>query len=215
LLADNKLSECSSGDDRQLAVQLKELQEIAIEFDIEATGFEPPEIDLRVQSLDPPDAMDAADEFDPPQGAAVSQIGDLWTLGCHRLMCGSALEAQCYEDLLQGEAPRRCSPIHPTTADLHPTVKPVKMVVDALLDVTRQDDIVLDLFCGSGTTLLAAERTGRQGCGIELDPLYVDLTIRRWQQMTGRLARHRDGRSFDEVLSAGARSAEGPRGSRD
>ena len=74
--------------------------------------------------------------------------------------------------------------------DMHPTVKPVAMVADAILDVSRHNDIVLDPFCGSGTTILAAERTGRRGYGIELDPLYVDLTIARWQHMTkGQIAR--------------------------
>ena len=54
--------------------------------------------------------------------------------------------------------------------DIHPTVKPIRMVADAILDVTSRGDIVLDPFCGSGTTILAAERTGRRGYGIELDP---------------------------------------------
>ena len=67
--------------------------------------------------------------------------------------------------------------------DLHPTVKPIAMVADAILDVTRLGDIVLDPFCGSGTTILAAERTGRIARAIELDPIYVDLTIARWQRM--------------------------------
>src|SRR6185312_7503227 len=58
--------------------------------------------------------------------------------------------------------------------DLHPTVKPVLMISDAILDCTKRNDIVLDPFIGSGTTLLAAERTGRRCYGIELDPLYVD-----------------------------------------
>ncbi len=58
--------------------------------------------------------------------------------------------------------------------DLHPTVKPLAMVSDAILDVTQRGDIVLDPFCGSGTTILAAERTGRRSCAIELDPGHVD-----------------------------------------
>ena len=67
----------------------------------------------------------------------------------------------------------------------HPTPKPVEMVADALLDVTHQGDIVLDPFLGSGTTLLAAERTKRSARGIELDPAYVDVCIARWEAMTG------------------------------
>jgi DNA modification methylase len=68
----------------------------------------------------------------------------------------------------------------------HPTVKPVSMVADAILDCSRRDDIVLDSFLGSGTTLLAAERTGRICHGIELDPRYVDTAVRRWQSLTGK-----------------------------
>ena len=68
---------------------------------------------------------------------------------------------------------------------LHPTVKPAGMVADAIKDVTRQGDRVLDIFLGSGTTLIACERTGRRFCGVEIDPAYVDVAIDRWCQMTG------------------------------
>jgi hypothetical protein len=68
---------------------------------------------------------------------------------------------------------------------LHPTVKPVAMVADAILDGSARGDIVLDAFLGSGTTVIAAELTGRRCCGLELDPGYVDTAIRRWQTLTG------------------------------
>jgi DNA modification methylase len=67
----------------------------------------------------------------------------------------------------------------------HPTVKPMEMVKDAILDVTNRNEIVLDAFLGSGTTLIAAEDSGRICYGIEMEPLYIDTTIRRWQEMTG------------------------------
>lgn len=72
----------------------------------------------------------------------------------------------------------------------HPTPKPVELVADALLDVTQRGDTVLDPFMGSGTTMIAAEKTGRKCCGIELDPLYVDRAIRRWEQYSGDQATH-------------------------
>lgn len=72
---------------------------------------------------------------------------------------------------------------------LHPTVKPVQMVADALQDVTRRSDIVLDVFLGSGATLIAAQRTGRRFRGIEIDPLYVDLVVERWRNLTGERPR--------------------------
>lgn len=73
--------------------------------------------------------------------------------------------------------------------ELHPTVKPTAMVEDALKDVTRRGERVLDLFTGSGTTLLAAERSGRRFVGLELDPAYVDVAISRWEAMTGLTAK--------------------------
>jgi DNA modification methylase len=340
MLADNKLTDRSSWDEGQLALRLKELHEMALDFEIESTGFEPPEIDLRIQSLEPPDATDAADEFEPPQGTPVSRIGDVWRLGRHRLGCGSALDPLAYEAILEGElaaavfadppynvpinghaggrgqkkhrefamasgemdraqfADFLSTALHQTRThadksavyfmcmdwrhiaetaaaidrsqcelinlcvwvkpnggmgslyrsrhelifvfrergakfqnnvqlgsfgrnrtnvwhypgmnsftrrgrtrglDIHPTVKPVAMVAEALLDVTRHGDIVLDPFCGSGTTLLAAERTGRYGRGIELDPAYVDLTIARWQRMTGLVAVHANGQTYEQI----------------
>lgn len=72
--------------------------------------------------------------------------------------------------------------------EMHPTVKPLAMVADAIRDCSKRSGIVLDPFSGSGTTILAAERTGRQARAIEIDPLYVDVAIRRWQERTGRQA---------------------------
>ena len=87
---------------------------------------------------------------------------------------------------------------------LHPTVKPVALVADAIKDSTRRGDIVLDTFCGSGTTILAAERVGRRGYGLEIDPAYVDAAIRRWQAFTGRDAvLASTGATFDEVAGEG------------
>ena len=68
---------------------------------------------------------------------------------------------------------------------LHPTVKPTALVADAIQDVTRRGDLVLDLFLGSGTTLLAAERTGRRFRGLDIDPAYVDVAVDRWSARTG------------------------------
>jgi DNA modification methylase len=84
----------------------------------------------------------------------------------------------------------------------HPTPKCLKMVADALLDVTARGDLVLDGFMGSGSSLMACERIGRRCRGIELDPLYVDLTVRRWQRMTGSDAvRQGDGALFDDLAA--------------
>ena len=340
MLADNKLTDRSSWDDGVLALHLKELSELALDFDIEAIGFELPEIDFRIQSLDITEDADRADEFDAAVGPAVSHIGDLWLLDDHRLYCGSALEAMAYDTLLgtakaaavftdppynvkvdghvcgsgvikhrefamaSGEMSedeftrflietlelagshaaegaivyacmdwrhmgemlatgraigfdllnlcvwvksnggmgslyrsrhelvfvfRNGKEAHlnnvqlgrfgrnrtnvwnyagansfprkgqASALDLHPTVKPIAMVSDAILDSTKRNDIVLDPFCGSGTTLLAAERNGRHGCGIEIDPLYVDTAIARWERMTGKQARHATGQTFADI----------------
>jgi DNA modification methylase len=83
---------------------------------------------------------------------------------------------------------------------VHPTVKPVAMVADAIMDCSARSDIVLDAFLGSGSTLIAAERVGRCCFGMEIDPPYVDAAIRRWQRHTGDRAILADsGRAFDEI----------------
>ena len=348
MLADNKLTDRSSWDDRKVAIVLKELSEIALDFEIEATGFEAPEIDLHIQSLESPDA-DAADEFEAPAGPPVSKLGDLWLLNDHRVLCGDALDPGAYKALLgdekassvftdppynvrikghaggKGRTKHREFPMasgemtsdafsrflveafglmmshvadnatlfacmdwrhifeiagvvrsldcdlvnlcvwvksnggmgslyrsryelvfvfgkrgarrennvqlgrfgrnrtnvwnypganafarHGRTRglDFHPTVKPIAMVADAILDATQRGDIILDPFCGSGTTILAAERGGRRGFGIELDPLYVDLAISRWQRVTKQTAIHANGKTF-EALCAERREANG------
>jgi DNA modification methylase len=84
--------------------------------------------------------------------------------------------------------------------ELHPTVKPVALIADALLDCSIRGDLVLDPFLGSGSTLMAAERTGRICRAIELDPIYVDVAIRRWRRMTGEPAIHAGrGSPFEET----------------
>jgi putative copper export protein len=88
-----------------------------------------------------------------------------------------------------------------TDLDLHPTVKPIAMVADAIMDSTNLDDVILDPFLGSGTTLLAAERARRRCHGVELDPLYVDTVITRWERLTQQQARLASGQSFNDVKS--------------
>ena len=337
MLADNKLTDRSSWDDEALSLHLKELSQLALDFEIEATGFELPEIDFRIQSLDALGDSDAADDFEISDEPAVSQPGDLWLCGAHRLICGDALDPATYarlmdgaraaaiftdppynvkidgnvcgsgaikhrefamasgemnrdqfaaflqttmravrdqarpgalayvcmdwrhlEELLAAGRAARLETVNlcvwvkdkggmgsfyrsrhelvlvfkngatPNTNNvqlgrfgrnrtnvwhypgvngfgrkkelaLHPTVKPIAMVVDALLDSTDRGDAVLDPFLGSGTTLLAAERTGRCCRGVELDARYVDTAIRRWERLSGAVARHQSGATFAEL----------------
>ncbi len=350
MIADNRLSKIASWDDRLLAEQLKDLSLIGLDFSLEVTGFEIGEIDLRIGSLDDPPApsSDPADAVpQAPSGPAVSKLGDLWSLGSHRVLCGNVLDIAASRTLMgehraamvfadppynvpidghatglgaihhrsfamaagemsrpgfavflstslrhladfsAGGAPalrlHRLAPLGELLAAgreadarlenlcvwvkdnagmgslyrsqhelilvfktgrgrhrnnvqlgrfgrsrsnvwhfpgvnsfsrqteegnllaLHPTVKPVALVADAILDCTTHGDIVLDGFLGSGTTVIAAERTGRRCYGLELDPGYVDTIIRRWQALTGGVARHADsGRSFDDLVSEAA-----------
>lgn len=334
-IADNRLTEISEWDDRLLAEQLKELSLVDLDFKLEAIGFEMGEIDFRIESLDGPEVggggPDPADNLpEIPAGDPVSREGDLWLLGRHRLLCGSALEEATLSVLMGGArasmvftdppynvpidghctglgsvkhrefamaagemseaefttfltramarlvAHSEEGALHFICMDwrhlnevlaagrdaysefknlcvwakdnagmgslyrsqhelvlvfkhgkgahqnnvqlgqhgryrsnvwrypgvnsfgrateegnllaLHPTVKPVALVADAILDASRRGEIVLDTFLGSGTTLMAAERVGRVCHGLELDPLYVDTIIRRWQAMTGDVA---------------------------
>ena len=345
-IADNKLTENATWDDRLLAEQLRDLSLSGLDFDIEVTGFEMGEIDLRIASLEdtPAAGSDPADIL-PEISAAlpVSKIGDRWLLGRHRVLCGNALDPETFTALMGAEraamvftdppynvpieghasglgtihhrpfpmasgemneaefaaflgqachnlaAFSTAGSLHYICMDwrhldvviaagrgaygelknvcvwvkdnagmgslyrsqhelvlvfkqrggphrnnvqlgqfgrnrsnvwrypgansfargdaegnllaLHPTVKPVAMVADAILDGSARGDIVLDAFLGSGATVIAAERTGRRCCALELDPGYVDTAIRRWQTLTGDKAQHAaTGRSFDDLV---------------
>lgn len=343
ILADNRLAEKAGWDKEILAIELQHLLNID-DLDITITGFEVPEIDLILQEVRA--EQDQEDVVDIDETAqAVTQAGDLWQLGRHRLICGDALKDETYQSLMAGRRaaavftdPPYNDPIdgyvtgfgkihHPEfamaagemseaeftdflskvcahlahhsadgalvyicmdwrhtrellaasglaftefkslcvwdkkvggqgslyrsrhelvfvfkngkgkhrnniqlgqygryrtnvweyprlnslsrkgeegdLAALHPTIKPVALVADALLDCSARGDIVLDSFLGSGSTLIAAERVGRVCYGIEIDPLYVDVAIRRWQRHTGNRAIHAaTGKCFDELALA-------------
>jgi ParB-like chromosome segregation protein Spo0J len=342
LLADNRIALNAGWDREQLAIELAALPELLIEddLDISVTGFEPAEIDALHADFEDA-SSDPADEIHDSclNGPAVTELGDLWQLGKHRLVCGDARKSDDLSRLLQGERahmafldppynvaigsvvgrgavkhgefamasgelPRGAfiaflketlgvaakasidgavhfacmdwrhieelvaasqsaygamlnlivwvktnagqgsfyrsqheligvfrvgDTPHLNTIELgrhgrsrsnvwhyagantfragrmndlhaHPTVKPVAMIADSMKDCTRRNEIVLDTFCGSGTTILAAERVGRRGCGLEIDPGYVDVAVRRWQAFSGRDALHAaSGLTFEEI----------------
>jgi DNA modification methylase len=96
----------------------------------------------------------------------------------------------------------------PAKNDLHPTMKPVALVERAIRNSSKSRDIVLDPFGGSGSTLIAAEKTGRQARLVELDPAYVDTILLRWQRFASRSATlDGDGRTYDEIAAAGRPAA--------
>jgi DNA modification methylase len=95
---------------------------------------------------------------------------------------------------------------------LHPTVKPVAMIADAIRDCSNRGGLILDPFGGAGTTLIAAERTGRRARVIELDPTFVDISIERWRRLTGGTARHADtGQPFVRSGNTGDQPGRSPR----
>lgn len=86
------------------------------------------------------------------------------------------------------------------TSYVHPTQKPVKLVEEAILNSSKGEDLILDLFLGSGSTLIASEKTGRVCYGMELDPKYADVIIKRWQDFTGKDAIHEElGKTYNEL----------------
>ena len=86
------------------------------------------------------------------------------------------------------------------TLEMHPTVKPTALVIDAIKDCSRRGDVVLDPYSGSGTTIIAAQKCARRARAVEIDPLYVDVTVRRWQKLTGMQAvMDVTGEAFEEI----------------
>jgi DNA modification methylase len=323
VLADNKLALNAGWDEELLAIELKELMEADIGFDIGITGFPIAEVDSLIDGLAPEEAGDPADDRLPDPDAVPSRCreGDIWQLGPHRLICGDALNPDLVAALMDGETAEMVfsdppynvaiegnvsglgkvrhrefamasgemtqaeftrfltsafanlvafscdGSIHFVCMDwrhmgemlaaggasyselknlivwakdnggmgsfyrsrhelvfafkngaaphinsfelgqhgryrtnvwqyrgvnsfksgrleelaLHPTVKPVAMIADAIKDVSRRGGIVLDLFGGSGSTLIAAHKTGRRARLCELDPAYCDRILRRWE----------------------------------
>jgi DNA modification methylase len=111
-----------------------------------------------------------------------------WREGATRFWCGARNQGDVW------------SFAKPAVNDLHPTMKPVALLEQAIQNSSRQGDIVLDPFGGSGSTLIACQKTGREARLVEIDPLYVDCMVRRWQEFTGREAvLEGDGRSFAAV----------------
>jgi DNA modification methylase len=346
-IADNKIAENAGWDRERLAIEIPELTDLlsAEGLDISILGFEPVEIDqlqtdFEDESCDPQDSVD----LNWLDAAPASQLGDLWVLGNHRLMCADARRADHISKLMTscradmafldppynvrisgavgrgkikhsefvmasgemsssdfvrflstvldaaaavsrdgavhfvcmdwrhiGELLAAANPIYGATLNLvvwtktnsgqgsfyrsaheligvfrvgktshlnniefgrhgrsrsnvwhyagvnsfragrmdelrsHPTAKPVALVADAIKDCTRRGDIVLDTFCGSGTTIMAAERVGRHARALEVEPRFVDVAIRRWQNFTRRDAIHAlSGLSFDETAANGS-----------
>ncbi|WP_042570449.1 DNA modification methylase, partial [Ralstonia solanacearum] len=113
-----------------------------------------------------------------------------WAEGAQRHWCGDRDQG----DVWQINKPAR--------NDLHPTMKPVELVERAIRNSSRPGDVVLDAFGGSGTTLIAAEKAGRSARLIELDPKYVDVIVRRWQDWTGELAARESGGALFDDLAA-------------
>jgi ParB/RepB/Spo0J family partition protein len=337
---DNKSSDLSQFDHGLLGLAMKELTEL--DFNIEDTGFSVGESDLLIAGLLGSEFEDADQDIPMPIGPAISQPGDVWILGAHRVACGDAQSPNSYSLLMDGKLAHaaftdvpynlaahqisgkgkirhpsfkmaagemsdgryqeflkssislmalhsvdgslqyhcidfrhlsniqkaaeniyskllnicvwvkanggmgslyrsRCEFVlvfkhgkkshrnnielgrhgrNRTTVweyaggnsfsgrvtdegnllKLHPTVKPVQMIADAILDCTARGEIVIDPFLGSGSTLIAAERTGRRCFAMEIDPLYLDVAIRRWQRHTGDHAVHAlSGRRFRDM----------------
>jgi 16S rRNA G966 N2-methylase RsmD len=324
VIADNKLAENAGWDRKLLGIEFHYLEEFGVDIPSTITGFEWPEIDVLIgeativeESDDPADAPGA-----PAEGPAVTQPGDVWQIGPHRLTCADSTKSVTYAALLGDERAQMVfadppfnvpvsghicglgatqhrefamasgemskveftqflatvfghlaaysidGSIHYQCMDwrhageilaagddaydelknlcvwakgnggmgslyrsqhelvfvfksgtaphinnvelgkhgryrtnlwsypgvnsfgagrkaleLHPTVKPVALVMDAIRDCSRRKGIVLDAFAGSGTTLIAAQRTGRRGYGIEIDPIYCDTIVRRMKEL--------------------------------
>jgi DNA modification methylase len=344
VIAENRLGELASWDNEVLRIEFEELIELKTDFSLEITGFSDAQIDTIVLAGE--GGNERGDRSPPPPEAPVSQVGDLWLMDNHRLLCGDATDPEVVNRLMDGQSARTVftdAPYNVPVAghitgsgqhgefvmasgemtnaefttfltlvfvqiltalvpggiayfcmdwrhmrntldaadaagaelvnlivwdktaggmgsfyrsrhelvflfrkpgaphlnrvqlgsngrnranvwaydgvngfgaakararELHPTVKPLAMVRDAILDSTARGDAVLDLFSGSGTTIIAAEHSGRRGHATELDPRYVDVGVIRWQDFTGRQARlATTGQTFAEVRTTRAAPA--------
>lgn len=351
VIADNRLAELAGWDREILKIEFQALADLDLDFELEITGFETAELDLLLDEGVGDAVDDPADDVPAPEpGPAVTQPGDVWCLGKHRLICGDARDPATYAALMGNDRARAVftdppynvkidghvcgsgtvkhrefamasgemdagaftafledslgamaaasldGAIHFVSMDwrhtaelqaagdkvygelknlvvwaknnggmgtfyrsrheliyvwkvgtaphtntfglgehgryrtnvwdypgvnsfgrnqtdlaLHPTVKPVALVADAIKDVTRLGEIVLDGFGGSGTTLIAAERTGRVARLVELDPIYCDVICRRYAALTGTApVLEASGETFEPIALARAAEATKP-----
>jgi DNA modification methylase len=328
VIADNRIGEQAGWDNELLRLELEALE--AEGFDLSLAGFDAGDLAELIEAEGPNNEGQTDDDAVPePQAAAVCELGDVWLLGPHRLVCGDSTTAEAYARLLGStradmvftdppynvsyvgknrkaesilndalgaefggfltsaltqlvancrgamyvamssselgtlQAAFRAAGGHFSTFiiwakdrfalgsadyqrqyepmlygwpqgakrhwcgdrdqsdvwqikrharnDLHPTMKPVELVERALRNSSLPGHVVLDGFGGSGTTLIAAEKTGRVARLIELDPKYCDVIVRRWQDWTGqRATREEDGVSFDELVAHQEMSAVAP-----
>jgi DNA modification methylase len=117
-------------------------------------------------------------------------------------------QGRCRTNVLDYPSVKSLDPARRGDLEQHPTVKPIALIADLIRDCSRRNGVILDPFGGSGTTILAAERTGRIARVIELDPLCVDVSVRRWQKITGLAARQtKTGLTFAEMEAQRATSA--------
>ena len=226
VIADNRLALDAGWDEEMLALELAELSDAG--YDLALTGFEEAEIEALLtgavavaddESESEADESDAADDVPEVPVMAVSRPGDVWAIGAHRLICGDATDRDVVAALMQGEVSRLCftSPPYGNQRDytsggisdwdglmrgVFAHLKPVELVERAIRNSSRPGNVVLDPFGGSGTTLIAAEKSGRIARLIELDPKYVDVIVRRWEEFTGKQAtREADGALLDQATS--------------
>lgn len=114
LIADNRVTECGAWNEQMLGEQLKILSELDLDFNLEAIGFEVPEIDLLIDGLNTVPEADPDDRLPEASGPSVTLAGDLWQLGKHRVLCGNSLVTESYERLMQGERADLVIPTLPT-----------------------------------------------------------------------------------------------------
>ena len=314
IIADNKLAENASWNEEILASELADLKEN--DFDLDLIGFEDQELEKIFSSLYDQNEDQEKEEIPEAEENPISQSGDIWLLGNHKLICGDSCDQKTYQALLGNELAdmlftdppyninysggkskilndnlnedfgkflfdfcknalsitkgacyicmssselhtlqkaftdaggrwstfiiwaknhftlgrsdyqRQYEPIlygwkqnndhywcgdrnqsdvwyynKPNKSELHPTMKPVELCKRAILNSSKTDDIVLDCFGGSGSTLIACEQTNRRCRMIELDKKYVDVIIKRWQNFSGKEAiLLKTGNNFNDIL---------------
>jgi ParB-like nuclease domain/DNA methylase len=182
LIADNRLTENSSWDERMLGEQLKILSELELDFDLEAIGFEVPEIDLLIDGLNTVPEADPDDRLPEISESAVTVSGDLWQLGKHRVLCGNSLVTAGYERLMDG-----------AKADLVITDPPYNVVIDG--HATGNGSIHHREFAMASGEMSSTEFT---------DFLRKAMLAVRDHSATGSLAYYfMDWRHMTEILSAG------------